>query len=232
MYGYDYHDGTLVINQQEAKTIRMIYADYLSGMGKKRHLRKLEKLDIPTKQGGRWATNTVVSILTNEKLLGDMCLQKYYITDHLTKRKKRNDGELPRYYVEGSHDGIISHETSRRSGLKWHGAPRSTSILFRNVKERVHRNDHLWRCGAHSAGRSMLPAQIRKAHLDVHDLFLPRKEHCPAKRIPEDILKQKCAEVMGLPAYDSERFKENVLSIAVPDDGVLLFTFLTVPSAL
>lgn len=51
------------------------------------------------------------------------------------------------------------------------------------------------------------------------------KDQCPAKRIPEDILKQKSAEVMGLLAYDSERFKKIVSSITVPDEGVLVFTF-------
>jgi site-specific DNA recombinase len=51
------------------------------------------------------------------------------------------------------------------------------------------------------------------------------KTHCPAKRIPEDIFKQKCAEAMGLPTYDADRFKDTVSAIIVPDDGVLLFTF-------
>ena len=66
MYGYDYHDGNLIINPQEANVVRMIYTDYLSGMGKNAIMRKLESLGIPTKNGGRWATNTVVSILTCE----------------------------------------------------------------------------------------------------------------------------------------------------------------------
>jgi site-specific DNA recombinase len=79
LYGYDYCDGKLVINPQEANVVRLIYADYLSGMGKNAIMRKLDRLGIPTKHGGRWATNTVVSILTNEKLIGDMCLQKYLV---------------------------------------------------------------------------------------------------------------------------------------------------------
>jgi site-specific DNA recombinase len=104
LYGYDYCEGKLIINPLEAETVRMIYADYLSGMGKNAIMRKLDTLGIRTKQGGRWATNTVVSILTNEKLTGDICLQKYYVVDHLTKRKIKNSGELPQYYVEGSHE--------------------------------------------------------------------------------------------------------------------------------
>ena len=227
MYGYDYHDGRLVINPQEAEVVRMIYADYLSGMGKNAIMRKLEKLGIPTKQGGRWATNTVVSILTNEKLTGDLCLQKYYITDHLTKRKKRNDGELPRYYVEGSHDGIISHETfeavraemTRRSQKYKHSVTKPEWSEFTGLLT-------CRRCGAHFRRKiNACGTKYAKPTWTCMTYSYRGKEQCPAKRIPEEILKQKCAEVMGLPNYDPERFRDSVSSITVPDDGVLVFTF-------
>ncbi len=227
MYGYDYHDGTLVINQQEAKTIRMIYAYYLSGMGKNAIMRKLERLGIPTKQGGRWATNTVVSILTNEKLTGDMCLQKYYVTDHLTKRKKRNSGELPQYYVEGSHDGIIDRETfeavraeiTRRSRIYNHPTSKPEGSEFTGMIT-------CRRCGAHFRRKiNACGTKYAKPTWTCMTYSYRGKEYCPAKRIPEDILQQKCAEVMGLLAYNPERFKECISSILVPDDGVLVFTF-------
>ena len=50
----------------------------------------------------------IVSILTNEKYKGDALLQKVYTTDFLTKKKKKNEGEVPQYYVEGNHEAIIS----------------------------------------------------------------------------------------------------------------------------
>ena len=227
MYGYDYHDGTLAINPQEADVVRMIYADYLSGMGKNAIMRKLVSLHIPTKQGGRWATNTVVSILTNEKLTGDMCLQKYYVTDHLTKRKKRNSGQLPRYYVEGSHDGIISHETfeavraemTRRSQNYKHPVTKPEWSEFTGLLT-------CRRCGAHFRRKiNACGTKYAKPTWTCMTYSYRGKEHCQAKRIPEDILKQKSAEVMGLDAYNSKRFKETVSSITVPDDGILVFMF-------
>ena len=39
-----------------------------------------------------------------------MLLQKYYTKDHLTKKDTINKGELPQYYVENSHEGIISKD--------------------------------------------------------------------------------------------------------------------------
>jgi hypothetical protein len=66
---------------------------------------------IPT-PGGKtnWRPNTVESILTNEKYKGDALLQKKFIVDFLTKTTKVNEGEVPQYYVEGSHLAIISPE--------------------------------------------------------------------------------------------------------------------------
>ena len=49
----------------------------------------------------------IESILTNEKYKGDALLQKVYTTDFLTKKKKKNEGEVPQYYVEGNHEAII-----------------------------------------------------------------------------------------------------------------------------
>ncbi len=227
MYGYDYQDGKLIINPQEAEIVRMIYADYLSGMGKNAIMRKLEKLGIPTKQGGRWATNTVVSILTNEKLIGDMCLQKYYVTDHLTKRKKKNDGVLPQFYVEGSHEGIINRETfeavraemSRRSQKYKHIVTKPEGSEFTGLIT-------CGRCGAHFRRKiNACGTKYAKPTWTCMTYSYRGKEFCQAKRIPEDILKQKCTEVMGLPTYDPDLLKETVSSITVPDDGILVFTF-------
>jgi hypothetical protein len=47
-------------------------------------------------------------MLENEKYKGDALLQKSYTVDFLTKKKKRNDGEIPQYYVEGNHAAIIT----------------------------------------------------------------------------------------------------------------------------
>lgn len=43
----------------------------------------------------------------NEKYKGDALLQKRYMMDFLTKKKRVNQGEMPQFYVEGSHATII-----------------------------------------------------------------------------------------------------------------------------
>lgn len=49
--------------------------------------------------------------LRNEKYTGNMLLQKVFIPDHITHKSKNNDGELPQYWVEDSHEAIIDLET-------------------------------------------------------------------------------------------------------------------------
>jgi len=68
-----------------------------------------EEIPTPAKKAV-WPNSTVLSILTNEKYKGDALLQKSFTTDFLTKKSKINEGELPQYYVENSHPGIVSHE--------------------------------------------------------------------------------------------------------------------------
>jgi len=63
---------------------------------------------IPSPSGKEiWRASTVKSILTNEKMKGDALLQKSYTIDFLTKKKKKNEGEIQQYYVENSHPAIV-----------------------------------------------------------------------------------------------------------------------------
>ena len=54
-----------------------------------------------------WKRDTLFSILSNEKYKGDALLQKTFTIDYLTKKMKVNEGEVPQYYVTGSHPAII-----------------------------------------------------------------------------------------------------------------------------
>ncbi len=84
---------------------------FLEGKSPAYIARYLTESGIPT-PGGKpnWRPNTVESILTNEKYKGDAILQKTFCTDFLTKKTKVNEGEVPQYYVEGSHPAIIEPE--------------------------------------------------------------------------------------------------------------------------
>ena len=107
--GYDRGpDGHPVINEEEAKVVRQIYRLFLQGRTPVWIAAHLTDLGIPTPAGSeQWRTNTILSILTNEKYKGDALLQKSYTVDFLTKKKKVNTGEIPQYYVQNSHPAIV-----------------------------------------------------------------------------------------------------------------------------
>ena len=62
----------------------------------------------------KWYTSSVLCILKNEKYKGDALLQKSFTKDFLTHKRVDNKGEVPQYYVEGHHEGIVTATSSSR----------------------------------------------------------------------------------------------------------------------
>ncbi len=105
-------DGLPRIVEHEAKIIREIYQLFLDGSTARSIADYLTSCQIPTPRGRKkWSTSTIMSILQNEKYKGDALLQKTYTADFLTKKVKKNCGEVPQYYIENSHPAIIDAET-------------------------------------------------------------------------------------------------------------------------
>ncbi len=120
-------DGKPEIDEEQAVIIRRIFAEYLAGKSLLDIAKGLTADEIPTARGKtNWSSARVQSILTNEKYKGDALLQKTYIIDCISKKSKKNNGELPMYYVENNHPAIIERavfdrvqeEISRRNSKK------------------------------------------------------------------------------------------------------------------
>lgn len=110
--GYDRGlNGEFIRNDEEAKTVQQIFKLYLEGKSHYKIARILTEMNIPAPGGkGRWYDSTIKSILQNEKYVGDALLQKTFTLDYLTGAKKKNEGEVPQYYVENNHEPIINRE--------------------------------------------------------------------------------------------------------------------------
>jgi DNA invertase Pin-like site-specific DNA recombinase len=105
-------DGQPGIVESEARIVRLIYNMFLTGKNFTAIANHLMDMGIPAPGGlQRWHNATVLSILRNEKYKGDALLQKRFTVDFLTKKMKKNEGEVPQYYVTGSHPAIIEPET-------------------------------------------------------------------------------------------------------------------------
>ena len=104
-------DGHLVIDPEQAEVVKRIYREYLEGLSMKKIAEGLEQDGILTGAGkAKWYDSTINKILRNEKYMGDALLQKTVTTDFLTKKRVRNTGALPQYYVEDDHEAIIPKE--------------------------------------------------------------------------------------------------------------------------
>ncbi len=104
-------DGNLIIDPEQAETVKLIYREYLEGYSMDKIAAGLMADGILTGAGKtKWWTSTINAILRNEKYIGDALLQKTYTTDFLSKTRIKNNGTVPQYYVEGNHDAIIPKE--------------------------------------------------------------------------------------------------------------------------
>lgn len=94
--GYDKGENrTLVINKKQAKVVEYIYSMYILGVRIYKLHTYLEKYNVHTCRGKKkWNHGAIKSILTNEKHKGDALLQKSFTVDYITKKKKKNEGEL------------------------------------------------------------------------------------------------------------------------------------------
>jgi site-specific DNA recombinase len=119
-------DGHLIIDPEQAEVVKRIYREYLEGKSFLQIKRSLEADGILNGAGrAKWNESNIKQILTNEKYIGDALLQKTYTVDILEKKREANKGQVPKYYVENSHEAIIpkniflkvQEEIARRANL-------------------------------------------------------------------------------------------------------------------
>ena len=97
---------------EEAEVVRKIFDLYIHGNGVRKIRRYLEEHGIKTVTGkSEWSTSTIDRMLSNEKYIGEVQMQKTFTADFLTGKRERNTGQLDSYLVEDAHEPIIDRET-------------------------------------------------------------------------------------------------------------------------
>lgn len=216
-------EGSLEIIPEEAEIVRLIYDSYISGRGYTYIANMLNEMRVPTVCGGEWHKSQIYSVLTNEKYTGVMLLQKYYIKDHISKKKVKNNGELAQHFVSESHDAIISEETFQ--------------LVERLIKEREEKYAAKDRKHVLYPFSGMIECQYCKKHYRrktttsrivwICTTFNTKgKRFCPtAKQIPETTLIDVCCDILGLQTFDENVFSDRIRKIAVPGPNKLVFHF-------
>jgi DNA invertase Pin-like site-specific DNA recombinase len=104
-------DGQPEVISEEAEIIRRIYTSYLAGESIGAIAKSLCADNIKShSKSGEWTESTLRGILQNERYCGDVLLQKTYVTDPISKKVKKNNGELPKILIKNNHPAIVSRE--------------------------------------------------------------------------------------------------------------------------
>lgn len=105
------NNGNLVVIEEEAKIIRLIYDLFLQGYGCHKIKKYLEDHGIKTVTGKeQWSTSTIDQTLSNEKYIGCNVTPKTHTPDFLTGKQEENQGQIDVIIIENSHQAIISQE--------------------------------------------------------------------------------------------------------------------------
>lgn len=111
-FGYKKIDRQLFPDEKEAATVKEIFNLFLNGFSTAEIANHLNTNH--PKPDVIWRSASVRFILRNEKYIGDSLFQKNYTPDTLPLKSCCNTGQLPKYYVEGTHPGIISKDEFER----------------------------------------------------------------------------------------------------------------------
>lgn len=227
-------DGNLVIIPEQAEVVKRIYREYLEGASITKIAKGLEADGILTGAGKtKWHASTVNKILRNEKYMGDALLQKTYTIDFLTKKRIKNNGAVPQYYVEGNHPAIIpkdifllvQDELARRCSLN----------KGNDGKRRCYSSSH---CLAQIVICGECGEFFRRVHWNNNGCKsivwhccsrLDNTGHiCHARTVNEELLKEITIEAINRVLYDKDSFlqtlQSNIASVVLKSEKLSLET--------
>lgn len=221
-FGYRWNGSTFIIQPDEANVVRRIYADFLNDVPL-RHIAKWM-------QAEGWGCCNVYSIeyiLTNIVYTGNVITQKYYTVDPLTHEMRKNEGQLPRYWIENNHAPIITQET--------YDAVQQKIQASYDFNPEAHRftmpSCFSAKIACPICGSNYVRNVVKtNAHDGLQESWLcygkikSRKQNCNARNIKGDRLRKAAAVALGIVEFDEQIFSRQIQRIQ-PQENSLLFTF-------
>ena len=214
-------DGSIVIEEEGAQTVRLIYSEFLSGVSLTELVKKLEAGGRLTGSGGKKWTKTGLSrILSQEKYCGDVLIQKYVMGDVISKKKIKNEGQAPQYYVQDDHPAIVTRqdhllakgELMRREKQFFEENTGGPAVMFgkydftykiicpvcgANYNHRTARRTIVWECfnRIHGGCRSEIikEEELKKASLKAVQILYDTQPGISMNKIPE-LTTEDCEE--------------------------------------
>ena len=226
--GYRMVDHQFLIEDEEEKIVQRIFSMYLSGMGKVAIAKKLTEDGVKNRFGVvKWTPTGIAKMLRNEKYVGNLKLQKSFITDYVSKKHVDNHGDKPIFYAKDCHDGIITRacfdavqeEIAHRIG-KIRLKPNPEFTVFSGMIRCGKCGKHFCRCSANAGTKYSKPVWgcRSSSHYGM--------SYCDmGQKIPENILLEITCSLLNINEPDDDVIKNKIEEIIVPERNVLIFKF-------
>lgn len=221
LFGYRINGAKIEIDPAQADIVREAFERAVNGESFTSIANDLNNRNITRCLGGKWNSQRIRDLLSNEKYLGNALLQKKYRNNHLEKKLIHNDGQLPKYYAEGTHDAIVDEElfakaqgilndlAKRRETLKKPTLSAFSGMIVcdncgAKYKRTTSKGKHAWQCKT----------------------FLTQgKAFCPSRQIPEEELYRLATEVLKLDKFDEDILHSKIKNIRAKNNCTLTFYF-------
>ena len=128
LLGFDKdEDGNLVVNREEAETVKVIFYLYLNGFSCNEIAGLLTEYGRKTKLGNtRWTASSIRGVLQNERHCGDVLARKTWTPSFLDHKSKKNNNDRNQYRLRDHHEAIVSrdvfHAANRLQAFRWYCA--------------------------------------------------------------------------------------------------------------
>ena len=221
--GYRWEGEKYVVIPEEAEIVKRIFQNFLDGKSRLETERELEAEGIRSVNGCVMRDSNIKCILSNITYTGNLLLQKEYISDPIDKKRRKNHGELPQYFVEDTHEAIIDMET------------------FQYVQDEMERRKELGPLANKALNTTCFTGKIKCPSCGKSYMHSIRTDkgtqefwccgsrkkaggHCEVGgSINHKKLVEACRDVLGLEEFDEDVFLERVDVILVPERYKLEF---------
>ena len=211
MLGYRLIGERFEIVPTEAVLVRRIFHEYLDGYGINKIAQGLNEEGVPAIRGEMWHKSTIANILCNYNYTGNLLLQKTFKESHLSTMSYSNEGQLPKYHIEDSHEAIIDIDTFMAVQME---IERREKPIKTN---QTYPFSGLLKCA--KCGKSYRRKVTATGPVWICSTFNTRgKKYCASKQIPESTLESV--------VYSLTDDVKNIEKIVVDDKNKLHFHFI------
>lgn len=211
MLGYRLIGERFEIVPTEAVLVRRIFHEYLDGYGINKIAQGLNEEGVPAIRGEMWHKSTIANILCNYNYTGNLILQKTFKESHLATMSSSNEGQLPKYHIEDSHEAIIDIDTfvAVQMEIERREKPIKTNQTYPF--------SGLLKCA--KCGKSYRRKVTATGPVWICSTFNTRgKKYCASKQIPESTLESV--------VYSLTDDVKKIEKIVVDDKNALHFHFI------